>query len=152
MTPDRLRQAAMALAVGRTAMGVTALAAPSLIWRPWVGDTRGVPARVLGRALGGRDLALGLGTLAVLRAVPPVSAVQFAQFCLTWSLASWAEPGPAADRGLARAPVRTEEGLDMAYQGAAPGRMCWSSFPAPRTPSVLGPPPPRPGLRFAWPG
>ena len=74
VTPDRLRQAAMALAVGRTAMGVTALAAPSLIWRPWVGDTRGVPARVLGRALGGRDLALGLGALAALRAVPPASA------------------------------------------------------------------------------
>jgi hypothetical protein len=46
VTPDRLRQAAMALAAARTAMGVTALAAPSLIWRPWVGDTRGVPARV----------------------------------------------------------------------------------------------------------
>jgi hypothetical protein len=74
VTPDRLRQAAMALAVGRTAMGVTALAAPSLIWRPWVGDTRGVPAQVLGRALGDRDLALGLGTLAALRAVPPASA------------------------------------------------------------------------------
>jgi hypothetical protein len=74
VTPDRLRQAAMALAVGRTAMGVTALAAPSLIWRPWVGDTRGVPARVLGRALGGRDLALGLGTLAALRAVPPAGS------------------------------------------------------------------------------
>jgi hypothetical protein len=63
----------MALAAGRIAMGVTALAAPSLIWRPWVGDTRGIPARVLGRALGGRDLALGLGALAALRAVPPAS-------------------------------------------------------------------------------
>jgi hypothetical protein len=74
VTPDRLRQAAKALAVGRTAMGVTALVAPSLIWRPWVGDTGGVPARVLGRALGGRDLALGLGALVALRAVPPASA------------------------------------------------------------------------------
>jgi hypothetical protein len=73
LTPDRLRQAALALAAGRIAMGVTALAAPSLIWRPWVGDTRGVLARVLGRALGGRDLALGLGALAALRAVPPAS-------------------------------------------------------------------------------
>jgi hypothetical protein len=74
VTPDRLRQAAKALAVARTAMGVTALAAPSVIWRPWVGETRGVPARVLGRALGGRDLALGLGTLAALRAVPSANA------------------------------------------------------------------------------
>jgi len=74
VTPDRLRRAAVALAAARTAMGVTALAAPSLIWRPWVGDTRGFPARVLGRALGSRDLALGLGTLAALRAVHPASA------------------------------------------------------------------------------
>jgi hypothetical protein len=74
VTPDRLNHAAMALAAARTAMGVAALAAPSLIWRPWVGEARGVPARVLGRALGGRDLALGLGALAALRAVPPASA------------------------------------------------------------------------------
>ncbi len=49
---------------------------------------------------------------------------QFAQFCLTWPLASWVEPGPAADRGPGRAVVRadTVEGLDMAYQGAASGR------------------------------
>jgi hypothetical protein len=73
LAAGRLRHAAMALALGRTAMGVTALAAPSLMWRPWIGDTGGVPARVLGRALGGRDLALGLGTLAALRAAPPVS-------------------------------------------------------------------------------
>jgi hypothetical protein len=74
VTPDRLRQAAIALAAARTAMGVTALAAPSRIWRPWVGDARGVPARVLGRASGGRDLALGLGGLAALRAVPPTDS------------------------------------------------------------------------------
>jgi hypothetical protein len=42
----------MALAVGRIVMGVTALATPSLIWRPWVGDARGVHGRVLGRAPG----------------------------------------------------------------------------------------------------
>jgi hypothetical protein len=64
----------MALAVVRIAIGVTALATPSLVSRPWVGDARGVAARVLGRALGGRDLALGLGTLAALRAVPPAGA------------------------------------------------------------------------------
>jgi hypothetical protein len=33
-----------------------------------------VPAQVLGRAAGGRDLALGLGALAALRAVPPANA------------------------------------------------------------------------------
>jgi hypothetical protein len=64
----------MALAVARVAIGVTALAKPSLVSRPWVGDARDVTARVLGRALGGRDLALGLGTLAALRAVTPAGA------------------------------------------------------------------------------
>jgi len=57
------------------------------------------------------------------------------------------EPGSAADRGLARAPVRagTEEGFDMAYQGAASVRPDVPiELPAPRTPSVLGPPPPGP--------
>ena len=48
---------------------------PSLVSRPWVGDARDVTAQVLGRALGGRDLALGLGTLAALRAVAPAGAV-----------------------------------------------------------------------------
>lgn len=71
VSADRPRQAAMALAVVRVAIGVTALATPSLVSRPWVGDGRDVTARVLGRALGGRDLALGLGTLASLRAVTP---------------------------------------------------------------------------------
>src|SRR5260221_5270268 len=33
---------------------------------------------------------------------------QFAQFCLTWPLASWVEPGPAADRGPGRAAVRAD--------------------------------------------
>jgi hypothetical protein len=61
------RRGAAAVAVGRVAIGVVALAAPPLIARPWVGaaaDT--VEGRVLARALGGRDLALGLGALAAL--------------------------------------------------------------------------------------
>jgi hypothetical protein len=65
------RGAATAIAAARTAIGVVALVSPSLVTRPWIGDARGVPARVLGRALGGRDLALGLGALAALRRMPP---------------------------------------------------------------------------------
>jgi hypothetical protein len=61
----------MALVVARIAIGVTALATPSLVSRPWVGDARDVSARVLGRALGGRDLALGLARSPRCGAVTP---------------------------------------------------------------------------------
>jgi hypothetical protein len=70
MTSDWMRRGAVALALGRTAIGVAALASPALIARPWVGEASGPAARVLGRALGGRDLALGLGALAALQRVP----------------------------------------------------------------------------------
>ena len=71
MTRDLIRRGATALALARTALGVAALASPALIARPWVGTASGPAARVLGRALGGRDVALGLGALAALRRVPP---------------------------------------------------------------------------------
>jgi len=60
-----LRRGAMAVAVGRVALGAAALARPSIPARPWVGAVAAdsVAGRVFGRALGGRDLALGLGTL-----------------------------------------------------------------------------------------
>ena len=64
-----MRRGAAALAAARTAIGVMALASPGLIARPWVGAdaAKAAPGRVFGRALGGRDLALGLGALAALR-------------------------------------------------------------------------------------
>jgi hypothetical protein len=64
-----LRHAATAVAVGRVALGVAALVRPSLPARPWVGSPAGdgLGAEVLGRALGARDLALGLGALAAAR-------------------------------------------------------------------------------------
>jgi hypothetical protein len=66
--PSLLRRGATAVAVGRVALGVTALAWPSIPARPWVGAAADdVAARVFGRALGARDLALGLGALAALR-------------------------------------------------------------------------------------
>ena len=63
-----LRHGARAVAAGRVALGVTALAWPAVPARPWVGGgaADGVAARVFGRALGARDLALGLGALAAL--------------------------------------------------------------------------------------
>jgi hypothetical protein len=63
-----LRRGATAVAVSRVGVGVVAFAAPALVSRSWVGGAGGGPSgRVLGRALGGRDLALGLGALAALR-------------------------------------------------------------------------------------
>ena len=63
-----LRRGATAVAVSRIGVGVVAFAAPALVSRSWVGGAGGGPSgRVLGRALGGRDLALGLGALAALR-------------------------------------------------------------------------------------
>ena len=63
-----LRCAATAVAAGRAGLGVAALARPSVPARPWVGSPADEPgAQVLGRALGARDLALGLGALAAAR-------------------------------------------------------------------------------------
>lgn len=62
-----VRRGAVAVAAGRVAIGVTALAWPSVPARPWVGaDSDAVTARVFGRALGARDIALGLGALIAL--------------------------------------------------------------------------------------
>jgi hypothetical protein len=53
------------------AVGVAALTWPSVPARPWVGASADeLTAEVLGRALGARDLALGLGTLAAIRKAP----------------------------------------------------------------------------------
>ena len=57
------------IALGRIGLGVVALTFPQIPARPWVGahDAASTGGRVLARALGARDLALGLGALAALR-------------------------------------------------------------------------------------
>jgi hypothetical protein len=63
-----LRRGAMAVAAGRVALGLTALAWPVVPARPWVGAAADdVAVRVFGRAVGARDLALGLGAVAALQ-------------------------------------------------------------------------------------
>jgi hypothetical protein len=63
-----LRRAAMAVAAGRIALGVTAVVRPDLPARPWVGEASDdLSIRVLARALGARDIALGLGAAAAVR-------------------------------------------------------------------------------------
>jgi hypothetical protein len=63
------RLIALAIAMGRTALGAVALLFPRLPARPWIGapaETDG--AAVLARALGARDLALGIGAWRTLAA------------------------------------------------------------------------------------
>jgi hypothetical protein len=62
------RYAAVAVAAGRVGLGLAALARPSVPGRPWVGaSAEELGAQVFGRALGARDLALGLGALTAAR-------------------------------------------------------------------------------------
>ncbi len=61
------RALAGAVAWGRVALGATAVVAPALVARPWIGDMAdGTTSRLLARTMGGRDLALGLGALRAL--------------------------------------------------------------------------------------
>jgi len=59
------RDVARLIGVGRTILGLVALAAPELPSRPWVGGAVAGTAggKVLARALGARDLVLGLGAI-----------------------------------------------------------------------------------------
>jgi hypothetical protein len=69
----RKDQAVQVLAWARIALGVVAFAAPTLPSRPWVGTDAGrASTRTLARALGARDVALGLGTLLAQRHRSPV--------------------------------------------------------------------------------
>jgi hypothetical protein len=65
-----LRRGAWAVAAGRVAVGMTAMAWPSVPARPLVGAAADEAAgRVFGRAVGARDIALGLGALRALQRV-----------------------------------------------------------------------------------
>jgi hypothetical protein len=67
------RDLAILQARGRIAVGAAFLVAPSLAGRLWVGaDAERPGARVLGRAFGARDLALGLGVVIALDRGAPV--------------------------------------------------------------------------------
>jgi hypothetical protein len=62
------RNAALAIAVGRVGIGAALLLNPVVINRGWVGEDAARPgARVLGRAVGARDLVLGVGAVLALR-------------------------------------------------------------------------------------
>ena len=121
-----LRRGAQAVAAGRVALGLTALACPSVPARPWVGASADdLAAQVFGRALGARDLALGLGALQALRPA--------------------AEPGPAAAWLAAGA---LSDALDVAASLAS-----WRQLPSPAGGWSPHPPAARrwPARRERWP-
>ena len=61
------RMLARLLALGRVGIGLTALVAPTVMTRPWIGEAaRDKPARLLARTMAGRDIALGVGALRAL--------------------------------------------------------------------------------------
>lgn len=61
------RPLARLIAWGRVGIGVSAIVAPTLMARPWIGAQAGDPgSRLLARTMGGRDVALGVGTLRAL--------------------------------------------------------------------------------------
>ena len=74
MEKDQARQIAETIALGRIAIGIVALVAPTVPLRPWVGrDFAWQPrAKLLARSLGARDLALGIGVMMALRHKAPV--------------------------------------------------------------------------------
>ena len=79
------RRLALAVAGMRVALGALAMVAPDLALRPWVGRPGGAERRVLARALGARDIALGLGALLAARRNAP--------------LRGWVEAGSLSDVG-----------------------------------------------------
>lgn len=92
-----VRTAAAVWGALRAGVGITALLAPKALARPWVGRTRPDHAgTVLGRALGGRDLALAAGMIAAARSgesmLPWIIAGGGADLVDTGAtLASWRE-------------------------------------------------------------
>ena len=131
--PALLRGGATAGAAGRVARGLTALAWPSVPARPGVGaGADDLAARVFGRALGGRDLALGLGALTALQgpAAEPGSATAWVAagalsdaLDVVATLSSWREL-PRVGRWLV-----TTSGGGAALVGAAGALAVWSNRP-----------------------
>jgi hypothetical protein len=87
MDRDAARALAASVAWGRIGLGVTAMLTPAVPLRPWVGrDIAWRPrAKMLARALGARDIALGVGVIMALRHDAPVRG--------------WVEGGGLADAG-----------------------------------------------------
>src|SRR5918992_41210 len=114
------RDLAIAQARGRIAVGAAFLVAPSLAGRLWVGgEARRPGAKVLGRAFGARDLALGLGIVIGLDRGTPVRG--------------WLEASALADATDFVATVLARRSLPRAAAGTGPRPPC-AGRPASRRP------------------
>ena len=66
------RSVARITAAGRVAVGAALLLAPQVVTRAWAGPTGALPgAKLLGRAVGVRDLTLGFGVINALERGDP---------------------------------------------------------------------------------
>jgi hypothetical protein len=74
LSRDQARLGALSLAGMRSSIGMAALLVPEALLKPWIGPryARGPVAKLLGRALGGRDLALAAGPVLSMRHDGPV--------------------------------------------------------------------------------
>lgn len=115
-----------ALAVSRITVGAALVLVPSLAARVWVGDGAKQPAaRLLARAVGVRDLALGIGTMLALNHDAPVRG--------------WLEAGTLSDTGDGLATLLGIRhlkkrgalfGIGSALSSAAFGRQLIARLPA----------------------
>jgi hypothetical protein len=145
----QLRRGAAAVAAARVAIGLAALVWPAVPTRPWVGTGTGtgtgeaagagsaeLASRVFGRALGGRDLGLGLGALLALGRLSGEAEAEAASgwvaagaladaLDVATTLASWREL-PRASRwlviGSAAAASLTGAAGALALRSARPGQ------------------------------
>jgi len=90
------KQTAKINGIGRAVIGAAMTAAPTLATRGWIGDDAATPGgKVIGRALGIRDLVLGAGLVQALESGAPTrgwiaaaaaaDAVDAAATLLNWS-------------------------------------------------------------------
>jgi hypothetical protein len=108
------RSLALGLAGVRIGLGLAAYVRPALVASPWIGSKQAKKkgAQLLGRALGSRDVALGLGALLAARHDGPIRG--------------WIEAGLLADSGDAVAtlvawknlPTRSRWGILAVTVGA----------------------------------
>jgi hypothetical protein len=117
----RAKNAVRALAAGRVAFGVAFLAVPALSGRGWIGETADQPgAQVIIRALGVRDLILGMLTLHVAhrpgvgyRTVATCAAADLVDFGATFAAREHLPPA-AATGAMAMAGGAAVSGVALA--------------------------------------
>jgi hypothetical protein len=121
-----LRRGATAVAASRVGLGFVALGTPLFVSRAWVGRSGdGPPGRVLGRALGGRDLALGLGALIALQRQAAAAGKPSA-----WAGEPLPASPPAGEPAAADPALAPDSGAASAPATALAGAAAWVGLAA----------------------